>query len=97
MNKIKLEVVRINEDVIATSGKVAANSKKIHILITSIDTKVNYYYYDIDQTTPFASRINNDDVSSFEYMYFNNPETGWYYKENSVWNKCSDDHSEYQQ
>jgi len=107
MNKTKLEVVRINEDVIATSGVIKINSGKKHMYISSLSGK----YEDVWTSTEYNDGISydvylangtymgSDTFSPTEFNItsgFTPTETGWYYQEGTTYKKCNDsDHSEY--
>jgi len=77
MNNTKLEIVRINEDVIVTSGICSHINATSHIYVETVDTsaggKEDYYATSYNPTTgkiEFGPKYQAD---------INVTETGWYY------------------
>lgn len=79
MNKVKLEVVKINEDVIATSGNVCEHADNNHIIVTSINNQwqqANYDIYNYDN----GKFVYGGPASTLKTNFKTEPEVDkWYY------------------
>jgi len=85
----KLEVIRVNEDVIATSG-ICAHLNANHMLYTKDDAiNDNNCYYSYDSTTGklnFVRDVNDSEMPTYSI----NSGGWWHFKSGAGWVKCEE-------
>lgn len=95
MNKVMLEVIKINEDVIATSSVDCASYKHAHLTNVGDNEANSDFYFEVYLN---KVKIDNSISNGDNFEDYENAQSGdWYYLdiESGHYFKCSGDHSDY--